>query len=80
MLTWLPIGCSHFCDANQKLAFLLTQLLTMTTTHTFPSLLGLLVDRVPHRAQLHLAVLGHLVANRGGLVRTKVVVVVAYAA
>ena len=30
----------HSCAANQELAYLLTQLLTMTTTHQFPSLVA----------------------------------------
>ena len=33
---WLVV---HFCADNQEPALLLTQLLTMTTTHSFPSLL-----------------------------------------
>ena len=37
-LSWLLIGCSCSCIANQKPACLLTQLLTMTSTHKFPSL------------------------------------------
>ena len=39
LLTWLLIGCFYSCVANQEPAcLLLTQLLTMTTTHKFPSL------------------------------------------
>ena len=37
LLTWLLIGCSSSCAANQEPACLLTPLLTMTTTHKFPS-------------------------------------------
>jgi len=36
-LTWLLIGYSRSCAANQEPACMLTQLLTMTTTHEFPS-------------------------------------------
>ena len=49
LLTWLLIGCSSSCAANQELACLLTQFLTMTTTHKFPSLDG--GPRLAHDAQ-----------------------------
>ena len=38
LLTWLLIGCSLLCSQSGAMTCLLTQLLTMTTTHKFPSL------------------------------------------
>ena len=37
LLTWLLRSVFHSCAANQEPAYLLTQILTITTTHKFPS-------------------------------------------